>query len=224
MKMLVPSRARSAALAAAAVSALACGDAATLSAPQSAALAPESASLSASHAAHGARVRMPVLRRTKPLRVDEVVCRYIDPVRSTGDERITLHRAGLKVTFPAGSLPGATNVCLTATAGMLLTYTFEPHGLQFNRHIVVEQNLRGTSAFQVPGIAGTLTAGYLSKGVTHDVDAQGVAEFAETFRTRVFDDTHLPTKNDATTATFRTTHFSGYALASGRADSATASH
>jgi hypothetical protein len=123
------------------------------------------------------------------------------------------------VTFPVASVPAPTKICLRAEAGTLLTYTFEPHGLQFNRHITVEQNLHGTSAYHTPGIAETLTAGYLSDGVARDVDADGVAEFAETFQTRVFDDVRLPTKTSPTTATFRTTHFSGYALASGRADS-----
>jgi hypothetical protein len=224
MKTTVLARARFAALLAAAVAALACGDAASLSAPQP--LAPEAATLSASHGPrvpHGGRVRLSLLRRTKPLAADEVACRYIDPARSK-DDKISLRKAGLTVTFPAGSLPAPTNVCLTAQAGELLTYSFEPHGLQFNHRIEVEQKLHGTSAYHVAALASSLTAGYLPEGVTEDVDDAGVGEFSETFNTKVFDDAHTPTKTSPTTAIFHTTHFSGYALASGRVDSVANSH
>jgi hypothetical protein len=224
MNTTVLARARLAALLVAAVAALACGDAASLAAPQP--LAPEGPSLSASHlphVPHGGRLRIALLRRTKPLAADEVVCRYIDPARSNGD-RISLRKAGLTVTFPAGSLPAPTNVCLTAQAGALLTYSFEPHGLRFNHRIEVEQKLHNTSAYHVPGLASSLTGGYLPDGVSEDVDDSGVGEFSETFNTKVFDDTHTPTKTLPSTATFHTTHFSGYALASGRIDTVTNSH
>jgi hypothetical protein len=163
------------------------------------------------------RLRASILRRVRPLRSDEVSCRFIDPSRARGATTVALKAAGLRVSFPQTSMSAPTRVCLTAHAGDLLTYTFQPHGLQFNQPILVQQDLRGTTAFHHPLLAEGILGGYLLNGVAADVDADGVGQFEETFTTTVFDDGDLPTKTTPARATFSTSHFSGYALASGRA-------
>lgn len=212
---LLARRALRAALVLATGSALACGDTAPLSAPER--LAPETAALSRSGRRH--RVRVPILRRREPLRADEVACRTIDPVRMSRGVSITLRDAGLRVSFPVGSVPATTQICLTAHAGSLLTYSFHPHGLQFGVPVQVQQDLRGTTAYHDSDMARSMIAGYLSAGVQSDVDDQGVGTFAETFSTSVYDDARKSTSTAPASVTFTTVHFSGYALASGRVDS-----
>jgi hypothetical protein len=54
--------------------------------------------------------------------------------------------------------------------------------------------------------------------VAVDVDTDGVAQFEETFATALYDDADAPTTTTPARASFSTLHFSGYALASGKAD------
>lgn len=204
-----------AALVLATTGALACGDTAPLSAPRR--LSPDEA-LASRGGHHRQRVRSSILRRVEPLAADEVSCRTVDPVR-TRTASITLRRAGLRVSFPSGSVSTATEICLTAHAGSLLTYSFEPHGLQFAVPVQVHQDLRGTTAYRNSELARTIFAGYLPGGVMADVDVQGVGAFSETFTTSVYDDASRETQTSPASATFNTVHFSGYALASGRTDS-----
>jgi hypothetical protein len=201
-----------AALIIAAAGAIACGDQVLPSAPS---LAPAAPSMQRGGSSKG-RFRASILRRVQPLRSDESSCGFIDPNRARRETRIALRLAGLRVIFPVNSVSTPTRVCLTAHAGELLTYTFEPHGLQFNVPVVVQQDLRGTTAFHNPRLAETIVAGYLLNGVTADVDGDGVGQFEETFTTAVFDDGDAPTRTTPARASFSTLHFSGYALASGK--------
>ena len=194
----------------AAAGAMACGDQVLPSAP-----APRLAALSLVKV-EKSRVRAAVLRRMQPLRSDEVSCRVIDPTLGRRETTIALKKAGLRVSFPEHSVSVPTQVCLTAHAGDLLTYTFQPHGLRFDVPILVQQDLRGTTAFHNPLLTEGILAGYLLNGVTTDVDIDGVARFDETFTTAVFDDVDVPTRTSPARASFSTVHFSGYALASGK--------
>jgi hypothetical protein len=194
-----------------AAGAIACGDQVLPSAP---ALTPSAPSMERGSAR--GRFRASILRRMQPLRSDELSCRLIDPTRARRETTIALEKAGLRVSFPVNSVSAPTRICLTAHAGELLTYTFQPHGLQFNVPILVQQDLRGTTAFHNPRLAEGIVAGYLLNGVTADVDVDGVGQFEETFTTAVFDDGDAPTRTTPARASFTTLHFSGYALASGK--------
>jgi len=197
--------------------AIACGEAPPISAPSAGATqlaAPQA--VSAWKSSSGERLRMPVLARTRILRHDEVACRTLGA--ASGDATIELRRAGLSVTFPAGSVPATTNICLIADAGRLLTYSFEPHGLQFTQPITVTQDLQHTTAWHDAALGAQLTGGYLEGGVAADVDAGGVGDFAELFTTSVYDDLRRENRDVPSVASFQTVHFSGYALASGKSD------
>ena len=204
-----------AALVIAAAGAIACGDQVLPSAP---ALAPPAPVMERGNAK--GRMRASILRRVRPLRSDAVSCGVIDPTRSR-ETTIALQAAGLRVSFPFNSVATPTRVCLTAHAGDLLTYTFQPHGLRFNVPILVQQDLRGTTAFHNPLLAERILAGYLLNGVTADVDGAGVGQFEETFTTAVLDDGDAPTRTTPARARFTTLHFSGYALASGKTETDT---
>lgn len=220
MRTTSPARAvRTPALIIAAIAgAIACGEAPPISAPSagtSQIAAPQS--VTAWKSSHGERLRMSVLTRTRYLRHDEVACRTLGA--SSDETTIELRKAGLAVTFPAGSVPATTNICLTANAGRLLTYSFEPHGLQFTQPITVTQDLQHTTAWHNAALGAQLIGGYLEEGATVDVDASDVGDFAELFTTNVYDDARRVNRDAPSVATFQTVHFSGYALASGKSDS-----
>jgi hypothetical protein len=87
-------------------------------------------------------VLSPVLTRDEPLTRDEVVSEYIGPWGGT----IRLPRAGLTVTVPRGALDRYTRITVTAPAGDLLGYEFAPHGLQFDRPVILTQEVSLSSA------------------------------------------------------------------------------
>jgi hypothetical protein len=158
-----------------------------------------------------------IVRRTKPLDFNETACGTISPEGRPGSSTsISLKNAGLKVTFPTGAVSSPTYVCLTAHAGVLLTYSFYPHGLHFNTDVTVQQTLKGTTAFHNSTLASDLIGGYLANEVATDVDANGVGAFAQVFNVVGADEAGAATNVTPSTAKFYTNHFSGYALASGR--------
>jgi hypothetical protein len=131
-------------------------------------------------------VLSPVLTRTEPLSRDEVVSEYIGPWGGT----IRLPRAGLTVTVPRGALNGTTRITVRAPAGDLLGYEFAPHGLQFERPVVLTQEVSRRSA------SGGLEVVYF------DGTLQPTVQVLEV----------LPVVRVGDVAVFRIEHFSGYAM------------
>lgn len=118
---------------------------------------------------------------------------------------LSIPAAGVSVVVPAGALNGDTKITMTARAGSLLAYDFDPHGVTFNVPLVFNQSLNGTNAgllaplglklayYTDPSLLGTTTAlvSELIDGVTN-------------LLTRTF------------TAPIK--HFSGYIVICGRSD------
>jgi hypothetical protein len=130
-------------------------------------------------------VLSPVLTREVPLDRDEVVSETIGRWGGV----IRLPRAGLTVVVPRGALDGPTRITVTAPAGDLLGYQFEPHGLQFDRPVTVTQEISSDAA------AGGLEAIYFDGDLLPEVTVLEVRPVA-TYSSR---------------AVFRLEHFSGYA-------------
>jgi hypothetical protein len=88
------------------------------------------------------------LQRTRPLPA------AITVVQTIGAEggSLSIPEAGVTVTVPAGALASPTAITMTARAGSLVAYDFEPHGIVFARPLGFSQSLRGTNAtiLQVP--------------------------------------------------------------------------
>jgi hypothetical protein len=128
----------------------------------------------------------PVLTREEPLRRDEVVSETIGRWGGT----LYLPRAGLSVTVPPGALNGPTRITVRAPAGDLLGYEFAPHGLEFNRPVILTQEVSRRAAAE--GLEVVYFDGELQPTV-------GVLEVlpVATFRDR---------------AVFSIEHFSGYAF------------
>ena len=130
-------------------------------------------------------VLSPVLTRDAPLDSDEVVSEFIG---WWGGE-IHLPRAGLTVVVPRGALDRTTRITVTAPAGDLLGYEFQPHGLQFKRPVTLRQQVSRDVA------AGGLEAMYFEGDLLPEVTVLEV----------------LPVVTTGTEAVFRIEHFSGYA-------------
>lgn len=130
-------------------------------------------------------VLSPVLTRDAPLDRDEVVSELIG---WRGGE-IHLPRAGLTVVVPRGALDRTTRITVTAPAGDLLGYEFQPHGLQFKRPVTLRQEI----AWDVAD--GGLEAMYFEGDLLPEVTVLEV----------------LPVTTTRTEAVFRIEHFSGYA-------------
>jgi hypothetical protein len=137
-----------------------------------------------------------VLRRNVPLAADLEVTQVIGPAGGV----IDLVEAGLQVTVPTGALLLPTPITVTALAGDLVAYTFEPHGLQFARVVSAEQSLLGTA-----GIVGNVDErGYFTS--TSAIDwSSGSAVVSEVSLVQPI--------LTSTSVRFFLNHFSGYLLA-----------
>ena len=139
--------------------------------------------------------------RSKPLAYPITVSKTIG--RAGG--LLSIPAAGVTVVVPPGALNGDTKITMTARAGYLLAYDFEPHGVTFNLPLTFNQSLNGTNAgllsplglklayYSDPSLLGKTTAlvSELIQGVT-------------SLLTRTF------------TAPIK--HFSGYVVICGRTD------
>ena len=96
------------------------------------------------------------LRRTTPLATPITVAKTIG---SEGGS-LSIPEAGVTVTVPSGALVAPTVITMTARAGSLVAYDFEPHGITFARRLVFSQSLRGTNATLLN--FGSLKLGYYS--------------------------------------------------------------
>jgi hypothetical protein len=145
-----------------------------------------------------------VLRRDTRIKRDVSVTRVIGAAGGL----LWVEDAGLALVVPAGALRNSVAITVVARKGDQLVYEFLPHGLTFARPVLVMQDIRETSAWPLSKDAA-IVGGYLANGA-NDVDGDGFARFAERFQVST-------AYIGAPFVLFGTSHFSGYALASGRA-------
>jgi hypothetical protein len=157
-------------------------------------------------AAQGHQERAKIIQRAERLKAAVVARTTVTPEGGT----LLIEEAGLMVVFPRGAV--SRNLVVTAKAhrGKAIIYSFDPHGTQFNRPVAIGQLLSATKYDRKkrehqPELHG----GYLAHG-EGDVDALGVGTFSETFGTTYAE------RAKGTYVFFVTSHFSGFALASGR--------
>jgi hypothetical protein len=104
--------------------------------------------------------------RTRPLSQPITVRKTIG--RAGGS--LSIQEAGVTVIVPYGALDRDTEITMTARAGYLLAYDFEPHGVTFNVPLVFRQSLSNTNVgllsplalklgyYEDPGLLGKTTA------------------------------------------------------------------
>jgi hypothetical protein len=153
-----------------------------------------------------------VLLRTELQTVKESGTLTITP--KTGG-RIVLPKSGLTVTVPAGAITsGSMTIVVTSRPGKAIGYDFEPHGAKFAKALTFSQSLTGTTwaALGKPMLFG----------VYHTAPMNTTANTvmsAEVSNTRLVTDA----RTKVVSSVFDIRHFSGYVVASGRAEEADAS-
>ena len=202
--MFQSKRHRHAAVSAALLIAASCSDGPGITSvsPELRNVGPASASQHVEYVAHGS-----ILKRSARLDEDLSASATITPEGGL----IAIPQAGLLLYFPSGAVSQTIEVTATAVKGNRVVYDFQPHGLTFDTPIYVAQRLQLTeldtprSGRKRPAV----WAGYLSRGV-EDILSNGGGNFSEVF------DAFYHGKGSEAAVVFSTTHFSGYAMASGR--------
>jgi hypothetical protein len=118
---------------------------------------------------------------------------------------LSLPAAGLRVVIPPGAVSSTTTISVTARAGKIVAYQFEPHGIRFNVPLVFDQDLSGTAGRSL--LSGQIQGAYFAND-TDVNDAQSTALAQELLNANV----------GLGHVTFLIQHFSGYMLATGQAD------
>lgn len=109
--------------------------------------------------------------------------------------QIEIEEVGLKVDFPPGALQRRTWITVTAPAGDLVGYHFEPSGTEFDEPVVVKQILKYTNAHRSE--YRDLIAAYFQGPLEEHEEALEI----------------LPLVTNAGIAKFAIEHFSGYVIA-----------
>lgn len=174
-------------------------------------------------------VKKPVVKRLTPLATWEYTSVWLYPstassTKGKGKRTITsstpvtvkLRLSNLTVEFPVGAVNAPVQVWVVAYPGDEVAYEFYPHGLHFNAPIKIQQDLHGTEAYMNEPIMSDMQGGYMPNGMA-DIDSlTGEATFTEIFPVVYAQGDTVYEKLTPSIAKFYTTHFSGYALASGR--------
>jgi hypothetical protein len=139
--------------------------------------------------------------RTRPLSEPITVRKTIG--RAGGS--LSIPDAGITVVVPYGALDRDTEITMTARAGYLLAYDFEPHGVTFNVPLVFRQSLSNTNV-------GLLSPLALKLGYYEDPSLLG--------KTTALVSEVISGVTSILTRTFTAPikHFSGYIIICGRTD------
>ncbi len=123
---------------------------------------------------------------------------------------LSLPQADFSITFPAGAVTRDVRITIVAVPGASLAYDMFPHGLQFNKAVVVTQNLSNTAPGKGVSVSQLLYAAYL-RDTREAISNQGQALAAEIIPSSTdCDPSGLPVRS-----TWYLKHFSRYILASG---------
>ena len=116
---------------------------------------------------------------------------------------VSIPSAGLNLVIPPLAVAPGTRITVTALAGSNVAYQFEPHGIRFAVPLVATQSLRGTQA-QSGGLISPLSlfAGYFPD---------------QTRPTSITELLDVNVSLLSQTSVFSIWHFSGYIIATGRA-------
>lgn len=120
---------------------------------------------------------------------------------------LALREAGLMLVVPPGALSVPTVITATALKGKTIAYDFQPHGTTFNEPVYMVQALRNTEIGHKKK-RPTVWGAYLDHGAEDMLD-DGSALVSEVFPA------YYSGKGNDALVIFTTTHFSGYAWASG---------
>lgn len=138
---------------------------------------------------------------------------HVNEVRSVsatiGYEGGTLSIPGsdFTITFPRGALYEQTAISITSDASGYVSYDMQPHGLRFNKPVIVTQRLKNTAVYGTPLALNSFCA-YFSSDL---LDLGGILKALEIETTTIFSGSD----GQAEVQTWQINHFSRYMLASG---------
>lgn len=138
---------------------------------------------------------------------------HVNEVRSVsatiGYEGGTLSIPGsdFTITFPRGALYEQTSIEITSDASGYVSYDMQPHGLRFNKPVIVTQRLRNTAVYGTPLALNSFCA-YFSSDL---LDLGGILKALEVETTTIFSGSD----GQAEIQAWQINHFSRYMLASG---------
>ena len=114
------------------------------------------------------------------------------------------------ITFPVGALSKSTNITVVSDASGFVSYDMQPHGLRFNKPVVVTQRLRNTQADAIPAGHKLFGAYFEDEGLLGGV-IKGLLNAVE-IATSI---TLVRPDGTAVVQTWYLNHFSRWMLASG---------
>jgi hypothetical protein len=120
---------------------------------------------------------------------------------------LTIPGSDFTITFPQYALRSSTRITITSDASGYVTYDMQPHGLTFDRPVIVTQRLRNTSVYGTPQALNSFCA-YFSKDL---LDLSGILKALEIEQTTIFGSQD----GQAEVQVWQLNHFSRYMLASG---------
>ena len=141
------------------------------------------------------------LLRTTPLASDVTVRGTLGTAGGT----VSIPSLGITLTVPAGAVSAPTTFAITAKAGPIVAYEFEPHGTTFNVPLTFTQSLRGTN-YGLLGVLSPLKVAYFADASQLN-EKDGTAWVNELLPSVVSVLTMKVTANIK--------HFSGYMVSSG---------
>jgi hypothetical protein len=143
-----------------------------------------------------------LVKRTEALPANLTASHVIGPRGGS----IQIGRAGLRVEFARGAVTTPTRITVTALSGRNVAYRFEPHGLQFQAPVMIQQSLRHTVAWKNPALLAELAGSYFEKLLVDRTDTY--TKSLERRPGRVRDAGRM--------FEFSIEHFSGYILSCGK--------
>lgn len=157
----------------------------------------------------GGKEAVSVMQWEKKLKNDVSVTQTIGPDGGV----IIIPQTGGAVVFSAGAVSVPTSITMTANAGAGVSYSFEPHGLQFNAPVFVAQDMGSVKGKFDLSLVGSIAGGYTPDGLA-DISGD-TAQVSEIHPAGTVVQV-ANGKQQITLAEFSIQHFSGYILTGGR--------
>lgn len=121
---------------------------------------------------------------------------------------LSIPGSDFSITFPYGALSQPTSIKIISDGSGYVSYDMQPHGLRFNKPVVVTQRMRNTSVYGTPLALNSFCA-YFPKDL---LDLSGILTALEIETTTIFAN---PNTGQPEVETWQLNHFSRYMLASG---------
>jgi hypothetical protein len=123
---------------------------------------------------------------------------------------LSIPGSDFSINFPVGALSRSTNITIVSDASGFVSYDMQPHGLRFNKPVVVTQRLRNTLASEVPENKKLFGAYFTDENLLSGI-VNGLLNAVEI----VTSITLIRSDGNAELQTWMLDHFSRYMLASG---------